>query len=279
MSTMISGLARLRPVSSLPQQAVQLTSLGAIPATARRYACLRTPVNPTPQPRAPVKRVRFAANSVLRRPVRIVLTGGPCGGKSTTLDRLSERLTREGWKVYKVPEAATLLITSGVNLTHKPRWKDQVISQERLVQMQEFLEDCITAAATADVERGQPCVVVCDRGILDNKAYSQPQEWAALLAVHGARSETELESRYDLVLHLVTAAIGAREHYTTSNNTARQETPDEAAQLDMGIRHAWGHHAHVRVIENNGEPFAGKVARAIEAVRTFLQDICAPGPI
>ena len=37
--------------------------------------------------------------------------GGPCGGKSTALSILSQRLTSLGFQVYLVPEAATILFT------------------------------------------------------------------------------------------------------------------------------------------------------------------------
>jgi len=39
-------------------------------------------------------------------------------------------------------------------------------------------------------------------------------------------------SRYDLVLHLVTAAHGAEKFYTRSNNATRKETPEQARALD-----------------------------------------------
>ena len=43
---------------------------------------------------------------------RVVLTGGPCGGKTTCLSHLSDHLSRLGLRTYSVPEAATLLFTS-----------------------------------------------------------------------------------------------------------------------------------------------------------------------
>ena len=44
---------------------------------------------------------------------RIVLTGGPCGEKSTALTSVSERLKDHGIRVYRVPEAATILFGGG----------------------------------------------------------------------------------------------------------------------------------------------------------------------
>lgn len=44
---------------------------------------------------------------------RILLTGGPCGGKTTALAAISQDLTQLGYKVIVVPEAATLIGTGG----------------------------------------------------------------------------------------------------------------------------------------------------------------------
>lgn len=41
---------------------------------------------------------------------RIVLTGGPCGGKSTVQTILSDIFQNLGWKVFRVPETATVLL-------------------------------------------------------------------------------------------------------------------------------------------------------------------------
>ncbi len=46
---------------------------------------------------------------------KLVLTGGPCGGKTTGQARLSTFFENLGWKVYRVPEMATIIIPGGVN--------------------------------------------------------------------------------------------------------------------------------------------------------------------
>lgn len=40
----------------------------------------------------------------------IVLTGGPCAGKTTALSYLYDHITTLGWRVILVPEAATLVL-------------------------------------------------------------------------------------------------------------------------------------------------------------------------
>ncbi len=51
---------------------------------------------------------------------RIVLTGGPCGGKSTALSAITDRLQGLGFQVYRVPETATLLLGGGVSFAILP---------------------------------------------------------------------------------------------------------------------------------------------------------------
>ena len=45
---------------------------------------------------------------------KIVITGGPCAGKSTAMSWISNAFTQKGYAVLFVPETATELITGGV---------------------------------------------------------------------------------------------------------------------------------------------------------------------
>lgn len=47
---------------------------------------------------------------------RIALTGGPCAGKSTSLSMMQSWLSDRGYKVYTLPETATLMMKAGVSL-------------------------------------------------------------------------------------------------------------------------------------------------------------------
>jgi len=53
---------------------------------------------------------------------KLVLTGGPCGGKTTGQARLSTFFENLGWKVYRVPETATVLLGGGVNFAELPEY-------------------------------------------------------------------------------------------------------------------------------------------------------------
>lgn len=61
-----------------------------------------------------------------------------------------------------------------------------------------------------------------------------------------------LTPEVDFVVHLVTAADGAEQHYTTVNNSIRTETPEEARILDKKTLDAWNDHPG-RILAPNGD--------------------------
>lgn len=116
-----------------------------------------------------------------------------------------------------------------------------------------------------DIEK---VLIVCDRGALDNKAYMNETEFAEAMKSIGS-NEVELRDNYDAVFHLVTAAKGAEEFYTTANNFARTETVTEAAELDNKLISAWTGYPHLRVIDNTSS-FEDKMKRLIAEISSFL---------
>jgi thymidylate kinase len=46
---------------------------------------------------------------------RVVLTGGPCAGKTTSMNRIRSFFEKVGWKVFTVPETATILLSTGIH--------------------------------------------------------------------------------------------------------------------------------------------------------------------
>ena len=51
------------------------------------------------------------------RVYKLVLTGGPCAGKTTGQNRINDFFENLGWKVYRVPETANILLGGGVKFT------------------------------------------------------------------------------------------------------------------------------------------------------------------
>lgn len=51
---------------------------------------------------------------------KVMLTGGPCGGKSSSLNEISKTLSADGFDVYSVPETPTLLMNGGCHYPVRP---------------------------------------------------------------------------------------------------------------------------------------------------------------
>lgn len=116
---------------------------------------------------------------------------------------------------------------------------------------------------------GRTSVILCDRGTVDAAAYMPESTWQELLEQMQWTVPLLCQNRYDLVIHMVSTAIGAESFYTQDNNTARRETVKEAADLDLRIRDVWKQHQRRHIIDNSTN-FAGKIMRVVEAICNHL---------
>ena len=200
---------------------------------------------------------------------KIVLTGGPCAGKTTALVRVIEHFSSLGYKVFTIPEVPTLFTQAGMNYLTKNR-AFFYEGEKATLEIQLMLEDKFLRMAE---QCTKPCIVVCDRGAMDISAYMAPEMWDELTRATGT-STPQLRDRYDAVLHLVSAADGAEQYYTTANNAQRYEQMNEeglriARSLDKKVIHAWTGHPHLRVI-NNHDDFETKMRRVIKEISNVL---------
>ena len=194
---------------------------------------------------------------------KIVITGGPCAGKTTAMSWVQNAFTQMGYAVLFVPETATELITGGV-----APWTCGTNTDFQKCQMHLQLEKERVFEEAAKTMKCGKVLIVCDRGALDNKAYMDDLEFASVLA-HLGTNEIDLRDGYDAVFHLVTAAKGAVEFYTTANNKARTESVEQASALDDKLIAAWTGHPHLRVIDNSTN-FEDKMKRLIAEISSFL---------
>lgn len=217
------------------------------------------------------------------RVVRIVLTGGPCGGKSSALAHVCRTATDAGYDVLVVPEAATLLFNGGVQYPTSD--EDQINFQVQIMRIQLANERAFTSVAE---RTGRPTIVVMDRGLLDGKGYLRtPNMWRAILRRHQI-DEAYIFGRYDAVVHLVSSADGAEACYKrghvaddTGRAVIRHETPARARKLDEEMRRCWAAHPEHHVIGNGFCTFAAKVQAATDAVMSValgLQPPSSPEP-
>lgn len=194
---------------------------------------------------------------------KIVITGGPCAGKTTAMSWIQNNFEKLGYCVMFVPETATELMTSGV----KPCDCLSGLDYQKCQMKFQLKKEKIFEEA-ARVQKKDKILIVCDRGLMDNSAYMSSEELNIALDSIGF-TDVQARDNYDAVFHLVTAANGATDFYTLSNNVARTETIEEAIALDNKLLRAWAGHPHLRVIDNSFE-FDEKMRKLISEISNFL---------
>lgn len=197
---------------------------------------------------------------------KVCLTGGPCAGKTTALTRLMQKFSSD-FIVYCVPEVATMTFSSGVTIipseftpeTHKT-------FTQGICQMQIDIEKYYETIASI---QKKPVLMIVDRGVADNFAYCTPEVKQKIYESTGWNTNYLINERYDLVLHLVTAAHGAEKFYGAGKdggNEARSETKEVAIMMDGLGRKQWMGHPNFHVIDNSKPGFEAKIDRVIKAV-------------
>lgn len=166
---------------------------------------------------------------------RIVVTGGPGGGKTTAADLFRREI---GERVVIVPEAATLLFSGGFPRVAEPHAR--AAAQTAIYHVQKNLEEVQSA-------RYPDRILLCDRGTVDGAAYwpGDPEDFFAAV---GSSAEREF-SRYDAVLFFETAAAGGMS--VEGGNAMRIESNAEAVALDGRLRAVWSKHQRFLVVPHN----------------------------
>ena len=104
--------------------------------------------------------------------------------------------------------------------------------QKLVLETQRQLEDGLERYAKTT---GADSVLICDRGLMDGAGYMDRSEFELLLKESNLDFVTARDTRYNAVLHLVTAADGAEPFYTLANNQTRTETVEEARHQDLRV--------------------------------------------
>jgi nicotinamide riboside kinase len=210
--------------------------------------------------------------------MKLVLTGGPSGGKTT----LAQAIQREfASSVCVIPEAASIVYGGGW-----PRRKsiEGVQHQQRAIYFVQRELESLLAFENSDK------LLVCDRGSIDGIAYWPMAAGGTSTVSAGsaspAASQTSTLSsgtgfldsvgstlareiaRYDWVLHLDTAPVSSYD----LTNALRNESFDEARRLNEKIKSAWSAHPQRFVVESHeGGHFIDKLQHALLIVERIVQ--------
>lgn len=187
---------------------------------------------------------------------RIVLTGGPGGGKTTAADLFRREM---GDRVALVPEAATMVFSGGFPRVHEPHAVHA--AQRAIFHVQRNLED-VQAALYPDR------VLLCDRGTVDGAAYwpGQPHEFFDDL---DTSMKTELK-RYDAVIFFESAAVGGMG--IEGGNPIRNESQNQAVALDSKLRALWSQHPRFILVPHNPS-FFKKISFGLAVLEGIVKEL------
>lgn len=194
---------------------------------------------------------------------KIVLTGGPCAGKTTVIDVIRNYLEHKGFCVITVSETATEMINSGIT----PHNVGQIAFQQNLLRLQLQKETVFSCCAES---YSKNVVMILDRGALDGKAYLEEHEYSQILNELNLNESTLYDS-YDAVLFLDSAAADGVD-YTTSNNSARSESAEEAVLINKKTFSAWVEHKNLYIIKNE-LIFEDKITKTLDIINNIIAEM------
>lgn len=196
----------------------------------------------------------------------LCVTGGPCAGKTTLLEKLNKELVYDNLKVLFIPESGTSLMIGGI----KPFEDNVGLFNFQLLNLQNQLEKERMFKRAAEYMDCENILIICDRSSAEQQIFIDKNVFNQILEILNV-TEEELINSYDKIVHLITAAIGAEYAYGILSNKNRIHNLEEAKEQDIKALDIWKNHKNVSVIDNSTD-FVTKIDKASEIVNDFIKE-------
>lgn len=187
--------------------------------------------------------------------MKIVLTGGPCAGKTTIGGLLSSAFFD---RAVIVPESASMLLKGGF-----PRWPEPyavAAFQTSIYRLQVEVENLFSKHYPGKL-------LVLDRGTVDGAAY-WPDGPDAFFKAMDTTEKAEL-ARYDQVIYLESA--GQKDYYRyKGKNPTRNEDWEQAQALDAATHAIWARHSNLITVPCQAT-FVDKVLHVVRILEKALK--------
>lgn len=167
---------------------------------------------------------------------RVVITGGPCAGKTTAIESIRAYFEQNERRVIIVEEVPTEIMRMGITLAKYGK----LPFQKAIIDLQRKKEQVITDAACS-LDGNQEVLIIYDRGILDHFIYLNSEEQKLIEEEMGIDRQ-KLYGNYDLIIHMLSVASEMPELY--ENSKYRLEAVSEAKEMDDSIGKIWIHHTN-----------------------------------
>lgn len=193
-----------------------------------------------------------------RSPEIVVVSGGPCGGKTTLIESLPALAKQACRELVVMPEIASRMVAEGVDFGQlavhdRPAYLDV---QRQIIRTEvDFMADARREYAQTDA------LVIMDRGVNDTFAYMTADESIQLAADYGKQPH-DFFGLVDRVVYVPSIAVSRPDRYETlkATNPARYETAAEAAATCLRTLTQWTGHPELYVVDD--ADFDEKLRRA-----------------
>lgn len=195
----------------------------------------------------------------MQKQLSVVLTGGPCGGKSSSIPYLRETLGTQGFLVLTVPEQFTYLSCEGVPMA-------QILQGPHSSALQSVLSTSHIQQVGNMFKLGEyaarPTIHLLDRGLVDAAPYIP--SWSTW-TLEGHSPEILSHVLYDKVIHLRSVAYDRPELYSHESNPHRIEDVEGARAVDEQHSGFWKFHPGYVEVDNSTD-FQEKLERVAHEI-------------
>lgn len=197
--------------------------------------------------------------------LKIVLTGGPRAGKTSIIPKMKEYLeSLPNAHVFVIPETATELFKFGMEISNDKQ--KALVFQDIVYTFQKAKEDAMKKYME-NLSDDANVFIIYDRGIMDNRAYLEDNEFDDILKKYND-NELSILSNYDVVFGLCSSSK-IKGQYEKGSNEARYEDECEAKFRDARTIESWSLHQNFKIIDAT-DKFEDK----INIVMDELKSIC-----
>lgn len=198
---------------------------------------------------------------------KIVLTGGPCAGKTTVLGDIEDYLVKKGYYVITLSETATQLIKSNMPPCMD---KERVLKFQDIVLKTQLEREAAALRYAEELLPNEKVIILCDRAVMDNRAYLETQEEFDYLLEKNGVDEQQVLHSYDLVIDLISTATLKKDSYELDG--IRDESVEDAALLDKKTTLAWITHPYLVTIKPT-EHISEKTVIVISEIDKYLRGV------
>lgn len=197
--------------------------------------------------------------------IKILITGGACAGKSSSLKHIRKIFFEQGYNVYIVNEMPTILITNGVNPQNIGSLNFLKFMVKAQIEIQKRYEEIVLNS------KKEKNIIIFDGCPLDAMKFISKELFNEIIYKLGISYKQILKS-YDGIIHLEPVAKKFPELYTTKNNIARANNEKLSIERDNKLFYAYKEHPRRKVVESY-EDFDKKMEYVIQSVNEIIEDV------